>query len=193
MTLWGEGDAKLIDHANALREAWEFEELVKEQVRTDRKRELEFIAQIEELSGRLSESQLEVENLRARLSAESQMLKGNGQPAPPSPSGTLVDTLRKRLSKKRALCIGRVGKTSFASAFARRGIQQKDFSELFEEIALEGKQSNLNADLKGHVKSHPYVLYSSKDSVTSATLSATHRTSSSVQGRTMPRRGSCST
>jgi hypothetical protein len=35
----------------------------------------------------------------------------------------------------------------------------KDFAELFEEKLLEGKQSNLNSDLKVYVKTYPYVLY----------------------------------
>ena len=49
--------------------------------------------------------------------------------------------------------------TNFGAAFARRGVQQGDFTELFEEKLLEGKQSNLNSDLKTYVNSYPYVLY----------------------------------
>jgi hypothetical protein len=41
----------------------------------------------------------------------------------------------------------------------RRGIQQEAFAELFEEKLLEGKQSNLSADLKTYVKSYAFVLY----------------------------------
>ena len=43
--------------------------------------------------------------------------------------------------------------------FWRREIQQEEYAELFEEKLLEGKQSNLNADLKAYVNSYPYVLY----------------------------------
>ena len=64
----GEGDSKQMEHANALREAWEFHEaLMKEQGREVLEKEMEYLTRIEDLSGQLSDLELEVENLRARL------------------------------------------------------------------------------------------------------------------------------
>jgi hypothetical protein len=156
----GEGDAKQVEHANSLREAWEFHEtLMKEQGREIQEKEMEYLTQIEDLSGQLHDLELEVENLRARLDAEPRELSASADSAFPSESPSIVDSIRKGLSGNRALCIGRIGKTNFCGAFARRGIQQEDFDEFFEEKLLDGKQSNLNADLKTYVKTYPSVLY----------------------------------
>ncbi len=69
-----------------------------------------------------------------------------------------MGAIQSKLGKKRALCIGRAGKTTFASVFYRCGIPQEEFHVLFEEKSLEGKQSNLNLDLKTYVKAYPFVL-----------------------------------
>jgi hypothetical protein len=156
----GEGDAKQVEHANALREAWKFhEELMKPQSREVQEKEMEYLAQIEDLSGQLSELELEVENLRAQLDAQPKASMVSLDSVKEPKSSSIVEVIRNGLGKKRALCIVRIGQTSFASAFERRGIQQQEFAELFEEKLLEGKQSNLNADLKTYIKSYPYVLY----------------------------------
>jgi hypothetical protein len=156
----GEGDAKQVEHANALREAWEFhEELMKPQGREVQEKEMEYLAQIEELSGRLSDLELEVENLRARLSSQPTVPTTPADAVSPPQSSSIVDEIRHSLNGRRALCIGRIGITNFSAAFARRGIRQEDFDECFEEKLLDGKQSNLNADLKSYAKTHPYVLY----------------------------------
>jgi ATP cone domain len=156
----GEGDAKQAEHANALCEAWEFHEsLMKEQGREVQEKELEYLTRIEDLSGQLSELELEVENLRARLDSKPSSPIAKIDAAWQPESSDCVEVIRDTLGKKRALCLGRIGKTSFASAFAKRGIRQEDFAELFEEKLLDGKQSNLNADLKTYIQSYPYVLY----------------------------------
>jgi hypothetical protein len=156
----GDGDSKQVEHAEALREKWEFhEELMKPEGRKVREKEMEYLTQIEELSGHLSDLELEVENLRARLDAEPRASTSSVDTVSPPQSPSIVDEIRNSLNGKRALCIGRIGTTNFGAAFARRGIQLEDFAELFEEKLLEGKQSNLNADLKTYVKAYPYVLY----------------------------------
>jgi hypothetical protein len=67
--------------------------------------------------------------------------------------------MERVLAGKRGLCICRLGKGSFSDVFERHGISESDFGRLFEERRLDGKQSNLNSDLKGYLKSYPYVLY----------------------------------
>jgi hypothetical protein len=67
------------------------------------------------------------------------------------------------LSGRPGLCICRVGRGSFSEAFERNGISKSDFERLFEEQRLDGKQSNLNSDLKRYLKSHSYVLYAWAD------------------------------
>ncbi len=69
--------------------------------------------------------------------------------------------IERVLKGKRGLCIGRLGKGSFSDVFERHGISASDFGRLFEERRLDGKQSNLNSDLEGYLKSYPYVLYAS--------------------------------
>jgi len=156
----GEGGVHQVEHANALLEAWEFHEvLMKEQGREVQEKEAGYLAQIEDLSGRLNELDLEVENLRARLSTQPTEIAAPTEAVAQHESTRIAQVIRNRLGKKRALCIGRTGITNFGAAFARRGIQQEDFAELFEEKLLEGKQSNLNADLKAYLKTCPYVLY----------------------------------
>ncbi len=60
----GDGDARQVEHANALREAWEFHEaLMKEQGREVQEKEMEYFAQIEDLSGQ----NLATSNLRSRI------------------------------------------------------------------------------------------------------------------------------
>jgi hypothetical protein len=155
----GEGNAKQVVYAEALRDKWELHARLKEQGRTVQETEIEYLAQIEDLSGQLNDLQLEVENLRARLGAQPKASRTPDDSAPsPEPSG-IVEDIRKHLGCKQVLCISPLGKTTFRTAFARRGIEQEDFDELFEEKLLDGKQSNLNADLKSYVKAYPYVLY----------------------------------
>ena len=158
----GEGKRQLLEHATALREAWEFhEQLVKEQVRDLRQDEADYLAEIDELNGQLSECDLEIENLRARLEAGIETSPSPGDAATSSKyhPNDITARIEAALGKRRALCVGRIGKTSFASAFARRGVSQEAFTRLFEEKVLEGKQSNLNADLNSNIKSYPFVLY----------------------------------
>lgn len=156
----GEGDTKQVEHANALWEAWEFHEsLMKGQGREAEAKELEYLTRIEDLSGQLSDLELEVENLRARLDSHPRASTASADSPLPSQSGSIADSVRRGLGGTRALCIGRLGTTNFCGAFGRRGIQQEDFDEFFEEKLLDGKQSNFNADLKTYVHSYPYVLY----------------------------------
>ncbi len=156
----GEGDAHQVEHANALREAWEFHEsLMKEHGREVQEKEMEYLRQIEDMSGQLSDLEFQVENLTARLGAEPRASTVENDLVSPPKSSGVVEAIRDSLGMKRALCIGRIGITNFGAAFARRGIQHEDFAELFEEKLLGGKQSNLNADLKTYLKSYPYVLY----------------------------------
>ncbi len=155
----GDGDAHQIEHANALREAWEYHELEKETIREEQQWESDYIAQMEEISGKLSDLELEVENLRARLDAQPIALSAKAATASQPHSSSIVNAIRESLGGKRGLCLCRIGKTSFASAFERRGILQPEFADFFEEMHLEGKQSNLNADLKTYVRTYPYVLY----------------------------------
>jgi hypothetical protein len=156
----GEGDAKHVQHSMALLDAWEFHEaLMKPQGREVQEKEMEYLSQIEDLSGQLSDLELEIENLRARLSAEAGGAKVGAHSASPPQSPSVVEVIRAHLGKERALCIGSNGKANFAAAFARRGVQHGDFAELFEEKLLDGKLSNLNSDLKTYVKAYPYVLY----------------------------------
>ncbi len=157
--LLGDGDAKQVEHANSLLFEWEYKEESKEELRSEQQKENEYLVEVEELSGRNSELELEVENLRARLAVQPSPAKPDAAQELERPTEALTDVIRARLGKKKALCIGRIGKTTFASAFERRGVQYESFLELFEEKALEGKQSNLNHDLKNHVKAYPYVLY----------------------------------
>jgi hypothetical protein len=81
---------------------------------------------------------------------------------PPLRDG-IVKTVESALSAGRALCICRVGKVAFSSAFARFGVDDGDFARLFEVRELDGKQSNLNRDLKRWLKAYPFVLYAFKD------------------------------
>jgi hypothetical protein len=158
----GEEERQLLDHATALQYAWEFhEKLVKEQVRDLQQEEADYLAEIDELSGQLSERELEIENLRARLHTQVDNARPRSRPATPQEpqSSDVAARIESALGNKHGLCIGRIGKASFASAFARRGVSQDDFDRLFEEKALEGKQSNLNSDLKRYIKSYPFVLY----------------------------------
>jgi hypothetical protein len=156
----GEGDTKQVEHSNALLEAWEFHEsLMKVQGRETEAKELEYLTRIEDLSGQLSDFELEVENLRARLDSQPKASTVPPDSAFPSQSPSIVDGIRNGLAGNRGLCIGRIGRTNFRGAFARRGIQQDDFDEFFEEKLLEGKQSNFNADLKTYLHSYPFVLY----------------------------------
>ena len=156
----GEGDPKQVEHANALREAWEFhEELMKPQGREVQGKEMEYLTQIEKLSGQISDLELQVENLRARLDTKPGAQAASADVVSTSESPGIVADIRTSLGGDRALCIGRIGMANFRAAFARRGIQQEDFDELFEEKVLDGKQSNLNSDLKAYVKAYPYVLY----------------------------------
>jgi len=156
----GEGDEKQVEHANALREAWEFHEsLMKVKGREEEEKEIEYLARIEDLSGQLIDLELEVENLRARLSTQPIPSTASAGSVSPSGARSIAEGIRTSLGGSRALCIGRIGMTNFGAAFARRGVQQGDFTELFEEKLLEGKQSNLNSDLKTYVNSYPYVLY----------------------------------
>ncbi len=156
----GEGDARQVEHANDLREAWEFHEaLVKEQRQEVREKEMEYFAQIEELSGLNSDLELEVENLRARLDSVSRASTAPAESGHPPLSPSVVKAVRTSLRGNRALCIGRIGTTNFSAAFARHGIGKEDFADLFEEKLLEGKQSNLIADLKAYTQAYPYVLY----------------------------------
>lgn len=67
--------------------------------------------------------------------------------------------IERVLGGKRGLCICRLGKGSFSDVFERHGISEGDFGRLFEEQRLDGKQSNLNSNLKGYLKSYAYVLY----------------------------------
>ena len=158
----GEGDSNQTEHAEALLEQWEFHEaLVKEQRGEIQAKELDYLTQVETLSSTLNDLELEVKNLRAQISQQNHKqesvsvsrIEAEGK----KPS--LSTAIQSKLGKKRALCIGRVGKTTFASVFERCGISQDEFDELFEEKSLEGKQSNLNLDLKTYVKTYPYILY----------------------------------
>src|ERR1700722_4445896 len=67
--------------------------------------------------------------------------------------------IERVLGSKAGLCVCRIGKGSFSGVFERQGVCEDDFRRLFEERRLEGKQSNLNSDLKGWLKSYSYVLY----------------------------------
>lgn len=156
----GEGDAEHVQHSIALLEAWKFHEaLMKPEGREVQEKEMEYLSQIEDLSGQLSDLELENENLRARLSAEAGDAKVGVHSASSTQSPSVVEVIRAHLGKERVLCIGSNGKSNFASAFARRGVQREDFAELFEERRLDGKLSNLNSDMKTYVKAYPYVLY----------------------------------
>jgi transcriptional regulator NrdR family protein len=155
-----EDDSQQVEHANALLDAWEFHEvLVKGQVREEQQKEKSYLTQIEELSGLISDLELERDNLRAQVNAQSHMSDVVPKVAALAQYNGHVEGIRGYLGGRRALCISSIGKTTFASAFERRGIQQSEFAEFFEEKLLEGKQSNLNSDLKTYIKCYPYVLY----------------------------------
>jgi hypothetical protein len=154
----GEGDAQQVEHANALLTAWEYQELQKTECRSEKQRELEYLTEIEELSGKLGELELETENLRARL-ASLPSTSTIPKPVPGLTQNSVTELVRRHLKGRRVLCIERIGTTSFASAFERRGLSRDDFAELFEELMLDGKQSNLNLDLKTRLRSHVYILY----------------------------------
>lgn len=156
----GEGDSMQAEHAEALLEQWEFHEaLVKQQNREAQTTELAYLTEIEELSSALNSLELEVENLRAQCSVQPRLSASADMPPRDVVRPALASAIRSRVGRRRALCIGIAGKTTFASVFERCGLSLEDFHSLFEEKYLDGKQSNLNADLKTHVKAHPYVLY----------------------------------
>lgn len=150
----GDGGSKESEYAEALLEKWEFHEgLVKEEARKTEAKELE----LEELSGIVNSLEWEVEILRAQLSEREPT--STSTRAAEAVRSALLSSIHDKLGNKRALCIAREGGTTFASVFSRCGVSKADFDALFEEKALEGKQSNLNHDLKGYVKNYPIVLY----------------------------------
>lgn len=160
--LAGEEDRQLLEQATALQDAWELhEKLVKEQVRDLQQDETDYLDEIDELSGQLSERELEIENLRARMDThvETANSRSRTATAPEPRSSGIAARIESALGKRRGLCIGRIGKTSFASAFTKRGLSESDFKRLFEERLLEGRQSNLNSDLKSYITSYAFVLY----------------------------------
>jgi ATP cone domain len=155
------GEHELLDHAKNLQYAWEFHErLIKEPA----KGIAEYVTEIDELIGQIAEKQLEIDNLEVRLNSltpSSLLSPGTGVKAQ-AQSETVTEKIEKALGHEHALCVSLLGKASFASAFQRRGVSQADFTRLFEEQLLEGKQSNLNHHLANMIKSYPFVLYASE-------------------------------
>jgi hypothetical protein len=74
----------------------------------------------------------------------------------------VAEVIERALGARPALCICQVGKVAFSSAFARCGVGNADFARLFKVRELDGKQSNLNHDLRGWVNEYPCVLYAFK-------------------------------
>ena len=148
-----DNENELTQCAVKLRLEWEEYEKVKK----DQRVALELMKEVEE-----NNESLKTENasLKQRLDEYKSRPKApDALPQELKHPDSLVSVIERALGKKRALCVCRVGKALFSSAFERRGLAQNDFTRLFETKALEGKQSNLNHDLKSWLSTYSCVLY----------------------------------
>ncbi|HEV7676331.1 MAG TPA: hypothetical protein VGQ12_17500 [Candidatus Angelobacter sp.] len=155
-----DNEDELKECAVKLKREWEEYEKVKKNQRVA----LEMMTELHGANRDLKEENaslvLKVRNLELRLKGyERGLISSDAQAEEPRESDTLASMVERALGKKRGLCICGVGKPTFASAFERHGIAQDDFARLFEMRLLEGKQSNLNQNLKSWVGAYPYVLY----------------------------------
>lgn len=156
----GPDQQHIVAQAGLLKDQWNIHELlVKAPGRSLEDTETKLLREIEDLTGKLSECQLECENLHARLSVSGPDLLSAGMGEKPAKRPDLVESLSRQFNKRKALCVSMKGKSTFRQAFERHGISPDQFSEFFEELLLDGKQSNLNVDLKGYLSSYVYVLY----------------------------------
>jgi hypothetical protein len=73
---------------------------MKEHGREVQEKEMEYVAQIEDLSGQLSDLEIEVENLRARLEAKPGTIV-DADSVSPSMFPSVAEDIRKVLGKKR--------------------------------------------------------------------------------------------
>lgn len=147
---------KMQSNAAKMREHWEeYDAFMKE----GQQKESELIALYQE----------EVDVLSAQLS-RALLLAQKQHTYPPSEveenkrvALRLSSSLQEILQGKKALCVRRIGRPSFKTAFGRLGLKEDDFERFFEEREVDGKQSNLNSDLKSWICSFSFVLYSGRD------------------------------
>lgn len=147
---------KMQASAATMREHWEeYDAFMKEA----QQKEADLIAlyeqELDELSAQLSRALLLLQKDRISLPTENEE---NDRVAL-----RLSANLQTILSGKRALCVRRIGMPSFKNAFGRLGLRGEDFERFFDEREVDGRQSNLNTNLKGWIDSFSFVLYSGRD------------------------------
>ncbi|HEY5331230.1 MAG TPA: hypothetical protein VIJ79_15215 [Acidobacteriaceae bacterium] len=84
-------------------------------------------------------------------------------PSEEEKSQALASELQRLLKNKRGLCVKRIGHTTFRTAFERLGLSRQEFERFFDEKECDGKQSNLNSDLRAWLDKFGIVLYAGED------------------------------
>jgi hypothetical protein len=144
---------RLKSFAFRLREGWDEYEKVKKNHRVAMQMLTEYQDRIEKL-----------ENENTSLREQLDFRRAPAVAVKPAATDTelVIDHVRRiemALARGKALCVCSLDRGTFTSAFARHDVKRIDFERLFEEQALDGKQSNLNSDLRDWIKSYRYVLY----------------------------------
>lgn len=149
---------RLQKQAEQLKYAWELHEIEKHD--EDPHRQLKNARkEIDVLKLKLMEAEQENNVLRANLNVlRSVGTSKTSTDVTNGPSDFAV-VLERELGGKKCLCVCRKGCTSFESTFQRMGVSQKEFARFFVEQQLDGKQSNLNAEMVENLEKYPYVLY----------------------------------
>lgn len=149
--------------AQKVREAWEEnEQLMKPEKSKLNKWIEELTEEIEGLSEELAKSEVDASNWKARYAAtEKPELRASAESSTAAPSD-YHEYCSNRTQSHKFLCIYRLGRTSFHDALSRKGFSDQDIA-CFESMPLDGKQSNLNSDLRKYLNQRPLVLYAAND------------------------------
>ena len=143
-------------NAARMREHWEeYDTFMKEGQREQDALITLYEAEVDELSAQLSRELL--------LTSKDQIEVENKSDENNRVAMQLGVRLKRILNDKKGLCVRRIGTPTFKMAFGRLGLDGEVFEHFFEERQVDGKQSNLNFDLKGWVSSFSFVLYSGSD------------------------------
>lgn len=147
---------KMQSNAAKMREGWEeYDAFMKEA----QHKESELIALYQEELDALSEQLLRLLLLAQKENISSPTEAEENERVALRLSTSLQEILRGR----KALCVRRIGMPSFKMALGRLGLKEEDFDRFFDEREVDGKQSNLNSNLRSWVSSFSFVLYSGQD------------------------------
>jgi len=147
---------KMQSSASLMRERWEeYDAFMKEGQQAENELIGLYQEELDGISTQLSRAMLLAQKENISASAEVEEHKRVAL--------RLSTSLQDILQGRRALCVRRIGMPSFKTAFGRLGLKGEDFDRFFDEREVDGKQSNLNYDLKSWIRSFSFVLYSGRD------------------------------